>query len=927
MKHLIFLMATSLFVPVLFAQTTVSGTLFDTINKQPLQHSSIVLLHAKDSVMYRFARSNGQGAFSFSKADTGTYILLITHPTYADYVDQLKVTGTNLDLGVVPMTLAANILQEVIVKQQVAAMRMRGDTVEYTADSFQVRQGASVEEMLRKLPGIQVDKDGKITAQGEQVQKVLVDGEEFFGDDPTLATKNIQADAIDKVQVFDKKSDQATFTGIDDGEKTKTLNLTLKQDKKKGYFGKIDLASNFNNRWNNSAMINNFKGKTKLSAYGIFSNTGKTGLDWNEQGKYGSNNNVEYNDDFGGFMIFGSDDEFSNGSFNGEGLPKSWSAGLNGSEKWNADKQNLNGSYRYNKLNSEGSSSTVAQSRLPGDAFFINRESADMFSSRDRHSVNGLYEWQIDSTTSTKITGSGYTGTSSNYNGYLSSATNAAGNLVNSSRRITTFTGNNDNLNVNAIFRKKFKKLGRSFSLNVNEEYNASDANGFLKNTTSYFDSKDGGFLRDSVTNQMKINNSKVNTLSAKAVFTEPLAKKLFLETNYAIRNNTSTSQQLSYDSTTDGKYESLNAIYSNDYRFDVFTHTTGTALRYNGKKVTASAGTDIGFTHFYQKDVIADTDYTRTYTNFFPKANLTMKFSGNTRFNINYNGSTRQPSITQLQPVKNNSNPLIEFVGNPALRQSFSHRISASFSQYNVFKQRGFWFWSSFNTTNNDVVTSQVTDTATGKTTLQYINTNGNYNYYGNFNLNGKWKKLDLNVNGGFDFNGTKYSNVVNGVANVTTNNAPSFNIGLSKYKEKKYSIWINSQLIYNMSKSSVQKEFSTNYWTMQHQLNLNVSLPFRLEMNTDVSYNYRQKTDLFFTNNNVFLWNAYVGRKLLKDDKAMLKITGNDLLNQNKGFRRDISTNTITERNYQTLRRYFMIAFTWNFSKNPGGTPSPSN
>jgi hypothetical protein len=208
------------------------------------------------------------------------------------------------DLGNVMMTLEANLLADVTVRTKIAAMRMKGDTLSYAADSFHVRQGASVEDLLKVLPGIQVDKSGNITAQGEKVQKVLVDGEEFFGDDPTVATQNLQADALKEVQVFDKKSDQAEFSGIDDGQKTKTINLKLKDDKKKGYFGKLDVGAGTDERWNNAGMINDFKGKKKISAYGIMSSTGRTGLNWDEQNSYGeSGGGLEFNDDFGGFMF------------------------------------------------------------------------------------------------------------------------------------------------------------------------------------------------------------------------------------------------------------------------------------------------------------------------------------------------------------------------------------------------------------------------------------------------------------------------------------------------------------------------------------------------------------------------------------------------------------------------------------------------
>ncbi len=928
MKNLYFFAIALLFHFSVSAQKAqVSGTINDTINKQKLQNSSVLLLHAKDSVLYRFTRSDDKGNFMFHAADTGKYILLVTQNAYVDYIDTVTVKDNSpVQLGTIAMTLTANILQEVIVQQKIAAIRMRGDTTEFTADSFKVRPGASVEEMLRILPGLQVDKDGKITAQGETVQKVLVDGEEFFGDDPTLATRNIQADAIDKVQVFDKKSDQATFTGIDDGEKTKTINLKLKADKKKGYFGKLDLASDFKDRWSNSAMINSFKKKYKISAYGIMSNTGTTGLSWDDQNKYGGGGGGEYDEDLGGYIIY-NDDDFGGGTYYGEGLPKSWSGGLNYGNKWNDDKQNFNGSYRYNKLNTEGSGSTISQSLLPGDNFFINRENSNDYNSRERHTANGIYEWQLDSSTSTKITASGYTGTSFSRSNYASANTNAAGFDVNRSTRITSSDGDNRNLNVNAIFKKKFKKIGRTFSLNLNERFNKSASKGLLKADIQYFDPKNGNFIRDSITNQLKQNDNSANNFAAKAVYTEPITSKLFVSVNYGIRSTISESKRLSFDSTENGKYETLNALYSNDYQFNNFTHTTGAALAYNSKKLTASAGTDIGFTNFYQKDKFLDTTYSRDYTNFFPKANITYKFSTNMRLNIRYNGSTQQPTITQIQPVKDNTNPLFETVGNSGLKQAFRHSVNGNFSIWNAFKQRSIGLYGYASTVSHAIVTNQTLDTLTGKTTLQYINANGNYNFYSNLYIYSKVKKPDMNVNGGIGFSGSKYSNTVNEKENVTTNNTPSVNIGFNKYKEKKYSIWYRYRFNYNFSKSTVQSAYTTNYWTQNHNFGFNVTLPGKFEINSDVDYDLRQKTNVFTTNNNVFLWNAYIGRHLLKNDKAIIKITGNDLLNQNKGYDRNISSSTLTERNYQTIRRYFTLAFTWNFSKSAAGAPATSN
>lgn len=901
-------------------KASIKGVINDTTNKEHLTNSVIALLHAKDSILYKFTRSDKDGKFHLKNLDSGKYIMLVTHTTFADYVDELNLSDTSkVDLGEVKMTLEANLLQEVIVRQKITAVRMKGDTLEFTADSFKVRAGASTEEMLRQLPGIQVDKDGKITAQGEKVEKVLVDGEEFFGDDPTLATRNIQADAIDKVQVFDKKSDQAAFTGIDDGQKTKTLNLKLKADKKKGYFGKIDVGGGLNNRWNNSAMFNRFRAKQKFSVYGIMSNTGKTGLDWNEQSTYGGGNNLEYDEDNGYFMYSGTNDEFSNSQYFGEGLPKSWSAGANYSNKFDDDKQNINGSYRYNKLNNEGAGHSITQNILPNSTLITN-ETRNSFATRDRHSLNGIYEWQIDSSTSIKLTASGYKGSQSGYTNYATQTLDGKGGLINTSNRNTSSTGDNSDFNARLLLKKKFKKMGRTLSLNLEDKYDNSNTKGYLYALITTYNDNIG---RDSITDQMKTYNNSVGSMSAKLTYTEPLVKNLFGELSYTIRNSKSEAERLSYDKNNEGKYLNINDTFSNHYNFNVFTNAGGAALKYNGKKLTASAGTDIAFQDFEQTDLIADTTLTRNYQNFFPRALFSYKFNGSTRLNINYNGSTRQPTIQQIQPVADNSNPLFINIGNPELKQEFRHSINVNFNSWQMLKQRGYYLWGYISTVSNAIVTNQRTD-ITGKTINQYINMKGNYNGRVGFGYNVKFKKPDFNLSAGLDYNTSRYSSIVNGVTNTTDNNAPGLRLNFYKYKEKKYSFYYGSNFSYNFAKSSINNSFTTNYWTQEHNLGANITLPWKFEINADANWNIRQKTNLFTNNNNVFLLNGYIGRKLLKDDKAMIRINAYDILNQNKGFNRYINTNIIKEDSYQTIRRYFTLSFVWNFSKTPGGAPA---
>ena len=904
----------------------VKGTVTDTMNKQHLSNSSVSLLRAKDSILISYTRSSKDGQFEFRNVPTGRFILMVTYPRYADYFDHFDFTAsTEKDMGLIMMTLKSRILEDVIVRQQIAAIRMRGDTLAYKADSFKVREGASVEEMLRKMPGLQVDKDGKVTAQGEKIEKVLVDGEEFFGNDPTLATKNIQADAIDEVQVFDKKSDQAAFSGIDDGTKTKTLNLKLKEDKKKGYFGKIELAGGPNNRWNNNLMLNSFKAKRKLSAYGIMSSTGKTGLDWTEREKYGSGSNMEYDSDGGYFMWSGSNDDFDQGNFNGQGIPTSWNGGLQYSKKFDADKQNLNGSYRYGKINNSGNGNTISQSILPTNTF-TTTENSNFFSSKQRHSANAIYEYQLDSSTSLKVVTSGYKGNQSSLNNYKSSSINSLGNPINNSNRVTSVQGDDQSFSGNILLRKRFKKPGRTASLSFDQQYKQNNTSGFLNALNQFYD-KSGQLVNTDSIDQNKINEITNNGNYTKLAFTEPVLKNVFVELSYGRRVSNSESQKLSYDKSANNKYEDLNEDFSNHYDFKVLTNSGGMTWRYNTKKITFSAGGDVARANFKQTNLFNNTVVKYNYTNLFPRSRFQYKFNSNSRIGIGYNGVTRPPGIEQIQPVRDNSNTLNIALGNPDLKQEFRSTFDFNYNSYKVLQQRGIYTYASISTLKNGITTNEstaISGDSIGKRTYQFINLNGNYNGYSGGGYNWKIKKLDASIRIGFNLNVSRLNNIVNKLRNVTNNNSYGLDFSIYKYKEKKFDFNYYSTVNYNKSISSIQPDKKTNYFTQNHNIYLNYTLPYKFEVNTNVSANFRQRISIFDKNNNIVVWNGYVGRKLLKNDKGMLRMQVNDILDQNRGYNRFINSSIIREENYTTLRRYFLLTFVWNFSKNPGGGPA---
>jgi hypothetical protein len=689
----------------------------------------------------------------------------------------------------------------------------------------------------------------------------------------------------------------------------------LKKDKKNGYFGKLDLGTGLNNKWNSNAMINSFSDKIKLSVYGTMSNIDVTGSGL-QQSQYTSDNVPEYTGNFGGLAsLVNNDNRFSNFLSYGEGVPESWAGGVNYSNKFN-DQQNINGNYRYNKINSKGYGNTFSQSILP-DTVFVNSESNKTFNSRQTHSFNGIYEWQIDSLTSIKIKVNGYRSITNNINSYNSESQNEFGNSVNNSFRNTNANGDNQNLQSSFLIRKKFKRPGRTISFNLEQKYNQNKTDGFIYSLNSFFDQNGTISLRDT-TDQKKMNEDFITTLNGKIIYTEPLSKILFVELMYSFHNGRSDAQRLSFDKDLTGKYQFPNDTFSNHYNFNVFTYLAGVAFKYNGKKATFSFGSNIAKSNFNQKDLVKDASLKRDFTNFFPKAILTYKFNQSGHLSINYNGNTRQPSIKQIQPVPDNSNPLSIITGNPLLKQEFDHSINFNFNHFNLLSQRGIFFYGSFSLQANAIVSNNFTDTL-GRTIYKYVNANGNYNYNSGFNYFIDIEKPDMNVNAGLNFNKSCYNNVVNDKKNVTNNTAIAINIGINKDEEKKYNFYYEGTIRYNISTSSVRKDFQTKYWVQEHSFGLTLMLPWKFELNNELQGSLQQKTALFGGNNNILLWNAYFGKKILKNDKAILKIVAHDILNQNTGYSRYISSNVIQETNYQSIARYFLLGFIWNFSKNP--------
>lgn len=898
------------------AQVTLQGRVADTSQALQLHKASIALTRQADSVLVAFTRAAPDGSFSLKGVPQGKFFLQITYPGYADYTDMLTLTE-DTQLGLLNMITRAVALENVIVRG--SPIRMKGDTLSFLADSFRVREGDNVEALLKRLPGLQVNSKGEITAQGEQVRRVLVDGDEFFGDDPTLATRNIRADMVKEVQVFDRKSDQATFTGVDDGQTEKTINLKLKEEAKNGYFGKVSAGGGLPKNYKNEAMANLFKGKRKLSGYGLMSNVDRAGLDWNAESNYGGNmsEDIIYGDD-GSVMIFSGADGFDNGtSVRNEGLPRAWTAGTHFSDKWNENKNSVNASYRIRNVSSEGGSRTTSQFILP-DTQFFNNEFTRFEAIRMQQRMRGQLELQIDSMQSILVKLNGSHGRNQTEGTFGTESVEPNGNLVNDGQRRTTNDNTQWSFGTEALYKRKFTKRGRTLSVNFTQNYGKTDGEGFLFNVNQFY--KGGLAIGSDTTDQLKTDRLQNTSYNTKLSYTEGIGKKGILEWSYQYTRQQNENERLSFDK-ENGSYSALNQQFSNSFTFVSNTHNGGMGYRYSSKNVNAGAGANIAASSWAQNDLIRDTLRDIQFVNFLGRANVSVKLKAQTNLRFNYNANTRNPSIDQLQPLQDNLNPLFIRVGNPGLKLSFNQSFSLNYNDYKTISGRSIYGSVTYNTISNAFSNSEFVDSI-GRRVSQTINVNGNYfinSYFGYSKRIGN-KGYSINSNG--QYNRSRNNNIVNGLKNENDNQSINLSLGISNYEKEELEFSLRMNAGYNTIKSSIRPDVVTSFWTLRPSLYLESQLAEKWRIESNFNYEWRQKTSVFDQNNNAALWNVAVRHKVLKKKDVWAGFTVNDLLNQNIGFNRQITSNFVTEQNWQVIRRYWLVTLVWNFSKN--GKPS---
>jgi hypothetical protein len=923
MKHLPILLLFCLCSSKVYGQRsyTVRGNLTDTSTGTKLMNATIAVLRAKDSVLCGFTWNTNSTAFSVDKLPAGNYLLLVTYPGYADYTSNFRLDSTHADydFGNITMMLKSKLLSEVIVKGKMAEVQMNGDTTEYNAAAFTTDVNAKVEDLLRQFPGISVDENGQITAQGKTVTRVLVDGDEFFGDDPTLVTKNIRADMVDKVQLYDRKSDRAVLTGVDDGKKEKTLNIKLREDKKYGQFGKANAGAGAGDApyYSAEGMYNTFANKRRASVFGDLDNTGKIGISWSDNDKYGMVDDmvgIVQN----GQMIYdpGDDDLEYNGNYSGQGKPLAKLGGVHYDDKFPDDKGKVSVNYKIGSLAVDGGSNTVTENNIPRAS--INSNTDDQFHKYIfRQKLTGSMQLKIDSTSLVKFSVAGTLKNTNNTDVYNASSRREDSTLLNGSQRAIDNKSNTQSFTVRGLYSKKFKKPGRSLNISAGELYSHDDASGTLKTITDYYD-ETGTLSGADRINQLKHNNSRNNGFSAGVLYTEPVTKNGKISLSYGIWTGSNTANRQTFDSSAEGKYTHLDSTYSSNFTLNNLSNDVSADYNFKTKKSAFGFGASLNETSYNEINQYNDSSFKRSFTNLSPHANYEYQFPTGD-LSASYSYGNQLPDMNQLQPLANNTDPLNIQLGNPGLKPSHRHSFGFMVNSNKPVTGHMVWMDASYGLITSPVVTNKVTDSTTGKSTYQAANINQTTSdlfftssYYSNIGKTGVRMGLGVSLSGNTMFN------MVNGVLNKTTTYDPTFRISFSKYKAKKYAFNLLFLPTYDLRKVSLEKN---NYNSFDLSINESTTLylPGRFQFGTQGSYLYKGATQGLKSYDRVNL-SSSLSRTFTKSQSLRVMAVVEDIFNQNNGFSRTVTANVITQNMFTTIKRYFVLRVFWDFSRMHG-------
>ena len=901
------------------SKVTIQGIVQDTFGAE-LPFATVMLLNPKDSALINFTQSNDKAAFSFKNMKNVAYLLKISYVGYLPYQQHLPPSVSEVnDLKNVKVKPITKELLEVVIKTAKAPLSIRGDTIEYNASSFKVPPGSTVEDLLRRLPGIDVDADGNIKAQGKDVKKLYVDGKTFFGDDPKSATKTLDANTISKVQVFNEKSEQAKLTGVDDGKKEKAMNLELKEEFKKGAFGKITGAVGTSDRWATRGNYNRFNKKEQFSVLGFANNVNQTGVNWEDYGEFKGQNSFNNNDngDFGfnsggNFRYFNSGDDVPWNNFDGRGFTKNGGAGVN----YNFDnkKTKLSSSYFYNQTQLNLDQTSKRQTFLQ-DSSFLSLDTLGKSDFRSNHSVAARLEREFDSTNVLIVKG--------NLRFSNTNSTNIQNQLFSKSNGLPTNALNLDNKNElssyrltsAAIFRHRFKKKGRSLAVSGGYNNSLSDGTENLFSLNRFFQAT----TFEEQVKQLNTNENTTEQIKSSLLFTEPLSKKWFWESFYNFNNTRNeVRRQVNDPERNNERVDNLSVFYDNTVSYN----RIGSSLRYSFQGINVTGGLaaqQLNLNGSYSIDrnlPLLTAPIKNSYLNFTPNLSAEIELPNNKYVSASYGYSVQEPQLNDLQPVPNVNNPAFRTEGNPDLRPERSHNASVGFNYWNPANFANMNMNVEYEKLDDQIVYAQTIENVDKigiRTTTRPINVSGGQRVNSWFWVNYPIIKTKLTVTGNANLNFSKTPSFVNSIQNETSSGGGNIGLGINITPNQKVLFAVRGNLRLTNIEYSIQKE--QNQKIRNQSVDASVKWNFAKKTYLESNFNYAAfKNERFGFDQKIPIWNMSVRRLLMKDNKIEMRLAAFDLLNRTLSITQSGSQNYVIQTTAQTLARYFMLSLTYN-------------
>lgn len=928
LKSILFCLFISLFFLVQIAEAqeyTVKGVVIDSIQKTGLPGSNIVILQRTDSTVVTGNVSNLTGAYIISNVKPGKYLIKISYLGYETYFRKFRIVESDMNLGVTKLKPSQENLEVVTIDAMQERGTQKGDTSEFNAGAFKTNPDATAEDLVKKLPGVTTDGN-TIKVNGEEVKKVMVDGKQFFGDDPTASLRNLPAEIVNKVQIYDRGSEQSMFTGFSDGNEEKTLNIITKEGKNQGVFGKVYGGLGLNDYYNSGLSLNYFNGNRRISVLGMSNNINQQNFNISDIMGVMSNAGISTGMGRGGMSAMSN-------FFSGfqDGNSKTHSFGVNYIDSWGKNIK-VTGSYFANTSNNQRYSDLVR-------TYFIDSipQYSEVSTSQNintNHRFNFRFEWELDSLNSIIITPQ------------LTFQNNDASSLVvfNNLDLITDQIVNGSVTNAKSLnlgynfgndilFQHKFLKKGRTVSLNINSQLNRYSGSGLYFSETYFADILKDSLLLDQ--NYTSLSNSM--TYGGTLSYTEPVGKNSQLMLSYYSNNTFNLSEKLTYNVEPIGLIQ--NANLSNQLDYSYLTNNGGISYRFNNKKIIFNTGLDFKHTQLngnqkfpYESEVI------KTFANILPTANLNYRFSKTSNLNFRYETRTNLPSVSQLQDVLNISNPLFVKTGNMDLSQSYQHSFRSRFGISNKDKTKNFHLYANGSYTNDYI--SSATYFITNDTVVQGfamskgsqlskpINIDGQISIrsFGFYSFPVNFIKSTINLNAGYVY--SKNPALINNQINFSKSNVVNSGIYISSNIGEYLDFSVSYSNSFNNVNNSNADIANNQYINQNASLKVNYILFKKLVLNTDIrQVIYTGLNDGF--NSNFTLWNAFIGYKFLKNNALEVRLSINDILNQNQTIGRNTTETYIEDSYTEILKRYGMLTITYNirkFSNNGSSSTTPN-